>query len=754
MKRVPIGFFDRLEMKFLKLVLPVILVTASLFFVIIEGFSATRAMEELNAKQQTLAQRHSILISHWVWNLDRERLKFSLETLITDKSIVGAQVVNERGGELASAGIVPEEGRGLSTTVDIFFRTDSDQILVGRATIFATDRFVKEQVLHQFLHDGSLILVILVPTIMVSIYANRKTVTVPLSRMMAVIEQAVGSNLPEPIDWDSSDEIGAIVESFNNLMSRRKEAAREKAKLERELKSENEQNIKHTAELILANDLRQLIDTANAPIFGLDAQGKVNEWNLKAQEITGFTKDEVSGRDLVANFVTDDYKDAIGMILGKALNGEKTANYESSLLTKSGNKIDVLFNASTRRDASGQIVGVIGVGQDITELNKARNEQERERKDAAAMLRSIIESIPVGLLVKDRNHMAVLVNNTYLEWYGLKSASILGKSIGKIEGEGFRSEHEVALTTRQEQEVMTTGRTVQRQVERTFTDSKVHTVSIAKFPIFDQDGLLVAVGSSSVDMTEQVETQQKLSVALEEIKATQSEIIQASKLATLGEMATSVAHELNQPLNVIRMAAGNTRRKISKGTAGPEYLNDKLERIEEQTERAAAIIDHMRMFGRQAKEEPEPVDPRKTVTNALALVGEQLRLAGIETVTEFAEDCSSVVGHPILMEQVLLNLITNARDAMAERDGESKLTLRVFEDDKCVRITSEDTGRGIPKDVIPHIFEPFYTTKKMGKGTGLGLSVSYGIIRDLNGTIIAENTDHGARFTITFPIVS
>ena len=754
MKRFPVGFFDRLEMKFLKIVLPIILVSASLFFAIIEGFSATRAIEELNTKQQILAQRYSILISSWVWNLDRERIKMSLETLITDKSIVGAQVVNERGGELASAGIVLEEGRDLSTTVDIFFETDSDQILVGRATIFATDRFVKEQVLHQLLHDGSLVLLILVPTIIVSIYANRKTVTVPLSRMMVVIQQAVDSNLPEPIDWDSSDEIGAIVESFNNLMSKRKEALREKEKLERELNYENEQNIKRTAELILANDLRQLIDTANAPIFGVDAQGRVNEWNLKAQEITGFTKAEVSGRDLVANFVTDDYKDAIGVILDKALNGEKIANYESSLLTKSGNKIDVLFNASTRRDASGQTVGVIGVGQDITELNKVRDEQERERKDAAATLRSIIENIPVGLLIKDRNHMAVLVNNTYLEWYGLKSASVLGKPIGKIEGEGFRSEHEVALTTRQEKEVMTTGRTVQRQVERTFTDSKVHTVRITKFPIFDQDGLLVAVGSSSVDMTEQVETQQKLSVALEEIKTTQSEIIQASKLATLGEMATSVAHELNQPLNVIRMAAANVRRKISKGTADPEYLNDKLVRIEDQTARAAAIIDHMRMFGRNAKEESEPVDPRKMVTNALGLVGEQLRLAGIEIVTELPQDCSLISGHPILIEQVLLNLLTNARDAMAERDGESKITLRVFEDDEGVHITSEDTGGGIPEDVLGRIFEPFYTTKAIGKGTGLGLSVSYGIIRDMNGTIVADNTDDGARFTINFPIVS
>jgi C4-dicarboxylate-specific signal transduction histidine kinase len=103
---------------------------------------------------------------------------------------------------------------------------------------------------------------------------------------------------------------------------------------------------------------------------------------------------------------------------------------------------------------------------------------------------------------------------------------------------------------------------------------------------------------------------------------------------------------------------------------------------------------------------------------------------------------------------VILNLLTNARDAIVERDGQAKITLRVFSNDEGVHITSEDTGGGIPEDVLPRIFEPFYTTKEMGKGTGLGLSVGYGIIRDMDGSIDAENIDDGARVTITLPSVS
>ena len=232
-------------------------------------------------------------------------------------------------------------------------------------------------------------------------------------------------------------------------------------------------------------------------------------------------------------------------------------------------------------------------------------------------------------------------------------------------------------------------------------------------------------------------------------------MIQAAKLATLGEMATSVAHELNQPLNVIRMAAGNVLRKLEKGNADPTYLNDKLERIASQTERAAAIIDHMRMFGRKADEKPIKLDPREAIRGALNLMGEQLRLAEIEVVTNLSGACRPVLGHQLLMEQVVLNLLTNARDAIQAkaRDGEKKIDIAVDgADDGAVKIMVQDTGGGISKKIIGRIFEPFYTTKEMGKGTGLGLSVSYGIIRDMGGTIEAENADGGARFTITLPI--
>jgi PAS domain S-box-containing protein len=149
-----------------------------------------------------------------------------------------------------------------------------------------------------------------------------------------------------------------------------------------------------TIELVIANEQAQLIDGANAPIFGIDVQGQINEWNLQAAKITGYDKKEVVGLNLVSNFIADDYKVAVGDVLAKALNGEETANYEFPLFTKLGSRVDVLLNSATRRDTYGKVTGVVGVGQDITELNKAN----AKLVDTHAQLLQSEKMAAIGLL--------------------------------------------------------------------------------------------------------------------------------------------------------------------------------------------------------------------------------------------------------------------------------------------------------------------------------------------------------------------
>ena len=238
-----------------------------------------------------------------------------------------------------------------------------------------------------------------------------------------------------------------------------------------------------------------------------------------------------------------------------------------------------------------------------------------------------------------------------------------------------------------------------------------------------------------------------------ENKKAEAQLIQSSKLITLGEMSAGMAHELNQPLNVIVLAAENAARKISQGTVEQLYLMERLERIVAQAKRASTIINHLRTFGREAKEDFYEVDLRKAAVGSLELMGEQLRLAQVEVETNFDDDFPLVMGHQIQLEQMFINLYSNAFHAIKKNDPEERTILieafKSREGEATIRVS--DTGGGIPDSVLPNIFDPFYTTKSIEEGTGLGLSVSYGFVLAMGGTIAASNTELGVCFEIKIP---
>jgi PAS domain S-box-containing protein len=217
----------------------------------------------------------------------------------------------------------------------------------------------------------------------------------------------------------------------NELAIANKELAfqdREKEKRAYELVLANEEKGKRADELILANkelafqneleknrietesiakELRQFIETANAPIFGIDSKGLVNEWNQASEKITGFKKEEVLGQDLVKTYITEDYREAVKKVLENALGGEETANYQFPLFAKDGKRVVVLLNSSTRRDAEGEIVGVLGVGQDITDLNEYKEDLEFKVKDRTQELeKSLLREQELGLLKSNFVSMA------------------------------------------------------------------------------------------------------------------------------------------------------------------------------------------------------------------------------------------------------------------------------------------------------------------------------------------------------------
>ena len=232
---------------------------------------------------------------------------------------------------------------------------------------------------------------------------------------------------------------------------------------------------------------------------------------------------------------------------------------------------------------------------------------------------------------------------------------------------------------------------------------------------------------------------------------------QSAKMATLGEMATGLAHEISQPLNVMRLAIVNVLKRLDNGEVEVDFLIDKLNRIDAQVQRAARVVDHMRVFGRRSEAEQHPFNPVDAIAGTLSLLAEELRGKGVELRVSETGFQVQVRGNVDQLEQVLINLMVNARDALlskCETDGDFKpwISLHTERDEHSVRLWVEDNGGGIDPQLLERIFEPFFTTKPVGVGTGLGLSVSIGIIENMGGTLRASNSAKGARFCIELPI--
>jgi C4-dicarboxylate-specific signal transduction histidine kinase len=237
-----------------------------------------------------------------------------------------------------------------------------------------------------------------------------------------------------------------------------------------------------------------------------------------------------------------------------------------------------------------------------------------------------------------------------------------------------------------------------------------------------------------------------------DLREKQEQLVQAGKLATLGELTTGVAHELNNPLNNIGLLIGNVIDLIEFGRLDHERMLQDLRSAAQQVRKATEIISHLRTFGRAAPVSREPVSLNETVQSALSLLHEQLRLREIELELDLSPDAPLVMANPIQLEQVFLNLLTNARDALAE-SGRKMIAVSTRVERDRGRTIVRDTGPGIPPGMEGRIFDPFFTTKEVGKGTGLGLSITYGIIRDHDGTIaVANHPGEGAQFTVDLPL--
>lgn len=249
---------------------------------------------------------------------------------------------------------------------------------------------------------------------------------------------------------------------------------------------------------------------------------------------------------------------------------------------------------------------------------------------------------------------------------------------------------------------------------------------------------------------------------ISEKKIAEQIAVQTSKLATLGDISTSIAHELKQPLAVIDLAVQNTLNALEDKTLSEEeirrYLSEKMTRLSRNSERIRTIIDHLRVFGRKVDDQRFAFDPRESMKAALMLIQHRLEQAGITLQFTTGEAPPQVRGHPILSEQVLLNLLTNSIDAIEDRQGSVEASLEPYihlslqRSDYGLCCILEDSGGGISETILPRATERYFTTKPAGKGTGLGLAISSDIVKEMGGKMRLERGKQGLKVIIELPL--
>lgn len=241
------------------------------------------------------------------------------------------------------------------------------------------------------------------------------------------------------------------------------------------------------------------------------------------------------------------------------------------------------------------------------------------------------------------------------------------------------------------------------------------------------------------------------------LRNTELALMRSSHFATLGEMSTAIAHEINQPLAIIRAAAQTAMKAIAVGRADTVSLAEKFRRVDEQVSRAKSITDHMRIYGRNADSTPSAIRVDACVKAAVRFMSEAFRTEQIACRVQIPDGPCMTWGHEIAIEQALMNILLNARDAVvlnrATRTGCGAVNVILDRHEAYWRIAITDNAGGIPPSVLPKLFRPFVTTKRQSGGTGLGLSISYGAIKEMKGRISASNVEGGARFEILLPCI-
>jgi len=394
---------------------------------------------------------------------------------------------------------------------------------------------------------------------------------------------------------------------------------------------------------------------------------------------------------------------------------------------------------------------------------QAIGREERKLREQKKAMETIVNGIRDFILVLSPDMEILEANESFLEKMGHAYENVIGKKCHEVlrKCSSPCSDKEDACPLVAVLTLQGPAHQIQRY-ER--GDGSVRYYEINVYPIWEKGGKISRYIYISHDITERKKEEEEITRRLEkmvadrtrELEETHNKLLHSDKMASLGKLSASVVHEINNPIaGILNLSILGKRMLSEEEWTGEDRgtLEQYLGLIETETRRISRIISNLLAFSRQSKLEVNRIDLNRLIERILMIHANQLKLGNIKIDTAFDESLPQITGSGDQLQQVFMNFISNAAEAMEPSGGILSITTRHHLKENQISVLFEDTGTGIPPKDIPKLFEPFFTTKKEGKGVGLGLSVAYGIVQDHGGSIDVESTpSKGTRFKLVFPL--